>query len=128
MDLEKIRKDTPGCEEVIHFNNAGAALMSQPVLDAVTNHLHLESRIGAYEAEYRQENSIEHLYDSIAKLIGCQRNEVAVIENATRAWDMAFYSIPFRSGDRILTAKAEYASNFISYLQTAKKTGVQIDV
>jgi cysteine desulfurase/selenocysteine lyase len=128
MDLAQIRKDTPGCEEVIHFNNAGAALMPHPVLDAVTNHLQLESRIGGYEAEYRQENSIEHVYDSIAKLIGCRREEVAVIENATRAWDMAFYSIPLRAGDRILTAKAEYASNYIAYLQIAKKTGVQIEV
>jgi selenocysteine lyase/cysteine desulfurase len=128
MNLNQIRKDTPGCEEVIHFNNAGAALMPRPVLDAVTNHLQLESRIGPYEAEYRQESSIEHVYDSIAKLIGCHREEVAVIENATRAWDMAFYSIPFRKGDRLLTAKAEYASNYISYLQTAKRTGVQIDV
>src|SRR5260370_5365862 len=41
---------------------------------------------------------------------------------------MAFYSIPFRSGDRILTAVAEYASNYIAFLQIARKTGATIEV
>jgi cysteine desulfurase/selenocysteine lyase len=128
MNLAQIRKDTPGSENRIHFNNAGSSLMPQPVLDAVTNHLQLEMQIGGYEAEVQQEPSVEHTYDAVARLIGCSREEVAIMENATRAWDMAFYSIPFRKGDRILTAKAEYASNYIAYLQIAKKTGVEIEV
>src|SRR5206468_12321307 len=70
----------------------------------------------------------EGVYDSAASLLGCEREEIACVENATRAWDMAFYSLPFQPGDRILTAVAEYASNIIPMLQTAKRTGVQIEV
>ena len=128
FDVARARRDTPACERVIHFNNAGASLIPQAILDAVINYQRLEAEIGAYEAEERERERIEHVYDAAAALLGCQRDEIAFVENATRAWDMAFYSIPFKPGDRILTAKTEYASNYISYLQVARRTGAIVEV
>jgi cysteine desulfurase/selenocysteine lyase len=126
-DVSRARRDTPGCGEVIHFNNAGASLMPEPVLDATVSHLRLEARIGGYEAAERSHEAIERVYDASAALIGCDSGEIAVVENATRAWDMAFYSIPLGPGDRILTAMAEYASNYIAFLQVARKTGANVE-
>ncbi len=128
IDLDRARRETPGCAHVLHFNNAGAALMPMPVVDALTRHLQLEARIGGYEAADQASDAVEHTYDAVAALLGCARGEVAIVENATRAWDMAFYSIPFQPGDRILTAEAEYASNYIAYLQIAKQTGARVAV
>src|SRR6266705_6617841 len=127
FDLQRARQETPGCEDVLHFNNAGAALMPQPVLDATISHLQLEAQIGGYEAEEQAHDAIEHVYDAAAALAGCSRDEIDIIENATRALDMAFYSIRFGPGDRILTAVAEYASNYIAYLQVAQKTGASVE-
>ncbi|HZO73279.1 MAG TPA: aminotransferase class V-fold PLP-dependent enzyme [Ktedonobacteraceae bacterium] len=127
FDIQRVRQETPGCAHVLHFNNAGSSLMPQPVLDATIAHLQLEAQIGGYEAKEQASDQIEHTYDAAATLIGCERDEIAIIENATRAWDMAFYSIPFKKGDRILTSMAEYASNYISYLQIAQKTGAVVE-
>lgn len=102
--------------------------MPQPVLDAQVNHLQLEARIGGYEAAAEHHDAVQHVYDAAAALIGARPDEIAIIENATRAWDMAFYSVPFEAGDRILTAMAEYGSNYIAYLQIAQRTGAVIDV
>jgi selenocysteine lyase/cysteine desulfurase len=41
---------------------------------------------------------------------------------------MAFYSLRFASGDRIVTAANEYASNYIAFLQVAQRTGAEICV
>ncbi|HFC12620.1 MAG TPA: aminotransferase class V-fold PLP-dependent enzyme, partial [Anaerolineae bacterium] len=126
--LEQVRQDTPACDNLIHFNNAGSSLMPQPVLDRVLEHLRLESQIGGYESADLMRDQLAHVYTSIAHLIGANSDEIALVENATRAWDMAFYAINFQPGDRILTAKSEYFSNYIAYLQIAKKTGAVIDV
>jgi cysteine desulfurase/selenocysteine lyase len=128
FDVQRARRDTPGCEQVLHFNNAGAALMPQSVVEATISHLQLEASIGGYEAAAQAQAAVEHVYEAAARLLSCQREEIAIIENATRAWDMAFYSVPLQPGDRILTAVAEYASNYIAFLQVARKTGAHIDV
>jgi len=128
IDLERARAETPGCATVLHLNNAGMGLTPAPVLDAVKEHLDLEARIGGYEAADRADAAVERVYDATAELINAHRDEIAIVENATRAWDMAFYGLRFRPGDRILTAEAEYASNFIAFLQVARRDGAVVEV
>ena len=128
IDLVAIRADTPNCENLLHFNNAGASLMPGPVYDAITRHLELERRIGGYEAEEAASETLEDFYHAIAEMLGCDNDEIAYVENATRAWDMAFYSLPLGAGDQILTHSSEYASNFLAYLQQARRRGLQVDV
>lgn len=128
IDLERVRADTPGTANRIHLNNAGAALMPVPVVQTIKDHIDLEAAIGGYEAEAQQEARLDAVYDSVARLIGAKRDEIALTENATVAWDMAFYALPFQPGDRILTAQAEYAANYVAYLQVAKRTGALIEV
>jgi selenocysteine lyase/cysteine desulfurase len=128
MDIEKIRAETPGAERVVHLNNCGAGLMPQPVLDAVISHLRLEAETGGYEAEAAAADALANTYGALSRLLNCHTDEIAVVENATVAWDMAFYGLPLGQGDVVLTAVSEYASNYIAYLQRAKRDGIEIRV
>jgi selenocysteine lyase/cysteine desulfurase len=64
----------------------------------------------------------------VARLLGAEREEIAFTESATRAWQSIFYSMRFAAGDRILTGRAEYASNYIAMLQVARRTGAELEV
>ncbi len=128
IDIDAVRADTPACASLIHFNNAGAALMPDPVFNAITEHLQLEREQGAYEAHELAADKVNSFYNEFANLLGCEASEIAYVENATRAWDMAFYGLRLEKGDRVLTHGSEYVSNFLALLQQAKLRGIEIDL
>ena len=130
MDIDALRAQTPGCAHRIHLlNNAGAALLAQPTLDAMAGHLRLEAEIGGYEAAAQAQQGIAAAYAAIAELVGGRSEEVALFDNATTdAWNAAFYSVPLGRGDRILTGRAEYGGNVLAYWQVANRTGAEVAV
>lgn len=130
MELDRVEESAsaPGKQQVIHFNNAGAGLMPEAVLQTQIEYLQLEARIGGYEAARLKASEIESVYHSVSTLLNCHSDEVAIVENATVGWMMLFYAIPFVAGDRILTTEAEYASNYLAYLQLAKQKSVVVEV
>jgi len=127
-DVERLRAETAGCEQQVFFNNAGASLQPRAVVARVIDHLRLEEQLGGYEAADRVAAELEAVYDSLARLLNCAPEEVALQDNSTRAWQMAFSSLNFSPGDRIVTAANEYASNYIAFLQVAQRTGAEICV
>jgi cysteine desulfurase / selenocysteine lyase len=127
-DLDRLREETAGCEQSAFFNNAGASLQPRPVVARVIEHLRLEEQVGGYEAADRVAAELAGVYGSVARLLHCAPQEVGLFENSTRAWEMAFYSLSFAAGDRIVTAANEYASNYIAFLQVAQRTGAEICV
>ena len=126
--LSRWRDDTPGVKDVIHLNNAGASLMPTPVIMAIKDYLEEEIHYGGYETAAKYRKQLDKTYHSLANLINAKPEEIAILENATAAWRQAFLSLSFSAGDVILTSKAEYASNYIAYLQMQKRKGVNIKV
>lgn len=128
MDIQKLRQDTRGVKNVMHFNNAGASLSPQPVFETVINYLKEEQDWGGYETAANYAEQHEKVYQSIAQLLDADKQEIALMESATVAWDRAFYALPFQEGDVLLVDMASYISSYIAYLQVAKKYKVKIHV
>jgi selenocysteine lyase/cysteine desulfurase len=126
FSLEAVRAATPGVDNVIHVNNAGSALPPSVVTDTVVDYLRREEAIGGYETADERHDQLEGVYDSLGALVGAPREHMAVIENATRAWDMAVYGYPFARGDRVVTCRAEYSSNVLAFLQLERRLGIEM--
>lgn len=126
--LAELRAQTPGTRESAYFMNAGAALMPTAVDAAVREHLDLEMRIGGYAAADARADRLDAVYASLARLLGASADEIAITENATVAWQLAFYSLPLHPGDRVLTSEAEYGANYVAYLQLRQRIGIEVDV
>jgi len=126
--VARARADTPGCLDLIHFNNAGAALPTSAALDAQIDHLRLEARIGGYEAHDAEADRIQGIYASVARLINSTPTEIALSTSNTAVFDMFVYSLPWNEGDRILTTQSEYGANYVAYLHIAARTGAVVEV
>jgi selenocysteine lyase/cysteine desulfurase len=123
--LSRWRADTPGCERLVHLNNAGAALTPTPVRQAVAEHLALESEIGGYEAADARADALGRAYAALGRLLGAAPRNLAMQQNSTVAFAQAFAAFDLGPGDVILTSRADYASNQIMYLALARRRGVE---
>ncbi|MEM0989210.1 MAG: aminotransferase class V-fold PLP-dependent enzyme [Pseudomonadota bacterium] len=127
--LARIRAETPGLNgESTHLLACGSALPAQPVLDTVIEFLQLEAMMGGYEAAAARSDQLNAVYGSVARHINADPQDIALVENATVAWCQAFYALPMEPGQRILTCESEYASNYLAFLQRAKRDGVKIEI
>ena len=126
MDVDRLRSETPGCRERVHLNNAGTALMPQPVLHAIQEHITLESMIGGYEAADARREALQEAYQSVARLLGTRPANVAFTESATTSVAQAMSSIPFQRDDVILTTRNDYVSNQIQFLSLRERLGVRV--
>ena len=125
-EIATFRNETNGCKNVIHLNNAGAGLMPNSVTQAQLDHIKLESEIGGYEASALMASEIQNFYIQCAKLFNCKPTNVAFTASATDSYTRALSSIPFNSGDVILTDNDDFVSNQIQFLSLQKRLGVKI--
>lgn len=124
--ISELRAETPGCNSRIHFNNAGAALMPQPVIDIQKKYLDLEAQLGGYEAADASTVEIEGFYTAMGELLACGPHNIAFASSATNAYARALSCIAFKPGDTILIANEDYISNQLAFLSMERRLGVRL--
>ena len=128
QEVQQLRAETKGTAQKIHFNNAGASLPPDVVVETVINYLNEEAVCGGYETEYKYKEELEDTYTQIARLINADKGEIAITENASMAWHLAFNGIDFKKGDVVITSEMEYVTNLIGFLNAQKTHGIEFKV
>jgi len=127
VDLDQIRKDTPGCAAKVHFNNAGASLPPSCVTKSIIDYLNFEANHGGYETADLRSEEIQGFYQGAASLINAASpDNIAFTSSATSAFALALSSISFEPGDHVLIANEDYISNQIALLSLQKRFGIKL--
>ncbi len=126
IQIAQLRAETPGCDHVMHLNNAGAGLMPKPVIEAITSYIQLEGEIGGYEAAALKDQELDDFYQQLGKLFHANANHFAFVNHATDAYAKALSSIPFEKGDYILTTINDYSSNQLAFLSMQQRLGIKV--
>ncbi len=128
LNIEQLRADTPGTQAVIHFNNAGCSLPTKDSIDIITEYLQLEATLGGYEVKSKYENVINEFYTEAAQLINASEGEIAIVGNASDGINKMLFSIPWKTGDIILTTEVEYGNCYLNYLKLKEEKGIDIKI
>jgi len=120
------RAETTGTSERIHMNNAGASLPPDVVVKTMVDFLREEALYGGYEIEAKYRTRLDHTHNLIAQLINANADEIALVENASAAWEIAFNGLDFQQGDEVIVSEMEYVSNVLGLLNAQNLYGIVI--
>jgi cysteine desulfurase / selenocysteine lyase len=92
----------------------------------IVDFLQEESVYGGYETEAKYRKQLDHTHVLIAQLINANADEIALVENASAAWEIAFNGLHFQPGDEVIVSEMEYVSNVLALLNAQKLYGIVI--
>ena len=126
MNIQKIRQEIPYYGNKIFLNNAGSSLSPNVVTKKIQAFLHQEELFGGYKLEDIQAAQIAAFYKETANLLNCKEQNIAFAHDATDAYIKALSSIPFKTGDVVITSSNDYASNQIQFISLQKRFGIVV--
>lgn len=100
--------------------------MPRRVLDAMVGHLNREANFGGYESADDAEAAVADAYSNVARVLGAESRNIAIVENSTVAFFQALSAFDFKRGDVIVTTRNDYISNQLAYLSLARRSGVGV--
>jgi cysteine desulfurase/selenocysteine lyase len=127
IDVNRVRADTPGTQNLIHFSNAGSSLPPQQVLDVQVDYLRLEASVGGYEAYASRLNDMDAFYSTAGELLGSHSSEIALTRGASESWWRAFLAVPLQAGDTVLAGTSEFVSGALGLIQ-ARNAGIDVQM
>ena len=111
---------------VINFNNGYASPAPIPVQDAMRRYL-AYSDMGPIQTMvnvlYPQ---IERVRENLARVAGCDPEEMAIMRNASEANEIVQYGIDLKPGDEVLTTDQDYPRMLMTFRQRERRDGIKL--
>ena len=119
-----IRKQYNLTPDYINLENGYYCIQPTYILDAYKKHIDELNVQGAHYMRTVQFDNKKAAATKIAKLTGCDAEEVIITRNTTESLDMIISGFQWQSGDEAVMAEQDYGAMLDMFKQVAKRHGV----
>ncbi len=111
---------------IANFNNGGCSPAPRVVQDAIKRQMDYANQAPSYYMWQHQESEIESVRKRLAKIFGCQAEEMAITRNASEGLLTCLHGLPAKAGDEILTTTLDYPRMITGLKQRERREGVRL--
>jgi selenocysteine lyase/cysteine desulfurase len=108
----------------VNLNNGGVSPSPAPVLDAMKRHLDFSNEAPAHNMWRLLEPQVETVRQRLARLFGCDTEEMAITRNASESLQTCQLGFDLRAGDEVLTTTQDYPRMITTFEQRARREGI----
>jgi selenocysteine lyase/cysteine desulfurase len=109
---------------MVNLNNGGVCPWPSSVQEAMKRYLDHANTAPAYVLWRLQEPQKETVRTGLARLFGCDREEVAITRNASESLENVQLGLDLARGDEVLTTNQDYPRMLTTWKQRVRRDGI----
>jgi isopenicillin-N epimerase len=119
-----IQRAYPVDRSMINLNNGGVAPSPAAVIESMKRSLDLSNLAPSYTMWQIQEPQRETVRASLARMLGCDAEEVAITRNASESLENLQYAFDLGKGDEVVCCDQDYPRMITTFKQRERREGI----
>ncbi|HWR32233.1 MAG TPA: aminotransferase class V-fold PLP-dependent enzyme [Chitinophagaceae bacterium] len=111
---------------LINLNNGGVSPAPKTVQDAMKRYYDYSNEAPSYYMWRILDQGREPLRKNLAKLAGCDAEEIAVNRNSSEGLETVIFGLQLKAGDEVVAAKQDYPNMINAYKQREMRDGIKM--
>lgn len=130
MNIQRWRQQIPATTRCIYMNTGWSGPSPQPVIDAITHRLALESAEGPtapHVLESRRQLA-QQTRQRVAALLHASPEEIVLTQNTTEGLNIVTNGLALSPGDQVVTCNLEHSSVIVPAYYLRERRGVELRI
>jgi selenocysteine lyase/cysteine desulfurase len=111
---------------IINLNNGGVAPSPIPVQEAMKRNFDQVNEAPSYYMWRIMDQGREPLRRNLARLAGCDPEEIAIQRNASEALETVIFGLSLKAGDEVVLSKQDYPNVINAWKQREQRDGIKL--
>ena len=111
---------------LINLNNGGVSPAPKTVQDAMKRYYDYSNEAPSYYMWRILDQGREPLRQNLAKIAGCEAEEVAINRNASEGLETVIFGLQLKAGDEVVATKQDYPNMVNAYKQREMRDGIKM--